>query len=184
MRLVSTKGTASRPTGRAVGNSAVGEIKFDDGHGVAQLDVALTWPGTGPKHAEPGSDVCAVGTSCRQVSGRWKVETSQGLEYPQGHANNSTEWGARAFRAKDGLEVDITEWNAAAPKDSPISRATPPFTINELITMATSPTWHATASAKTIAAAAGLFTPDPMPTAPGVATGRGAKPATSIATSR
>jgi len=164
MRLVSPSGTAAKPTGRAVGNSAVGEIKFDDGHGVVQMDVALTWPGTGPKRAEPGSDVCVAASQCRQVAGGWKVETYQGLEYPYPHANNSTERGARAFRAKDGLEVDITEWNAATPKDSPISRAVPPFTINELITMATSPTWHATASAKTIAAAAGLFTPDPMPT--------------------
>ena len=163
IRLVSPKGTVTHPTGRAVGNSAVGEIKFDDGHGVAQLDVALTWRDAGPGQVEPSPDICSGGSQCRYV-GDWQVETSQGLEYPQGHANNSTEWGARAFRAKDGLEVDITEWNAAAPKDSPISRIAPPFTINELITMATSPTWHATASAQTIAAAAGLFTPDPMPT--------------------
>jgi hypothetical protein len=154
---------ATHPTGRGEGNSAVGEIKFDDGHGVAQMDVALTWRTGGPKDAQAGGDVCAA-TQCRRVAGGWKVETYEGMEYPYPHANNSTERGARAYRAMDGLEVDITEWNAPTSKDSPITRATPPFPIDELVAMATSPTWHATASARTIAAAAGLFTPDPEPT--------------------
>jgi hypothetical protein len=77
----------------------------------------------------------------------------------------------QAYRAFDGLEVDISEWNAPSSNDSPISRPTPPFTGAELITMATSPTWSATASPHTISAAAGLFTPDSLPTgAPAVPT--------------
>ncbi|SRR6266568_3660290 len=171
INLVASKGTATKPAGRAVGNSALGEIVFNNGHGAALMDVALTWAGTGPKDAVPGADVCAAGATCTTVAGGWKAQTYQGLEYPYPHTNNSTEWGVRAYRASDGLEVDITEWNAPAPKDSPISRPTPPFTIAELITMATSPTWSATASPRTISAVAGLFTPDVMPTvAPGVPT--------------
>ena len=159
MRLVSAKGTASQPTGRSVANSAVGEIRFDDGHGAAQLDVALTWSGTGPKDAVPGADICATGTRRTHVAG-WKVQTAQGNEYPRPHPDNSAEWSARAFRSADGLEVDITEWNAPTPKGSPISRATPPFTLAELISLATSPTWHATVSSETITSASGLFTPE------------------------
>jgi hypothetical protein len=167
IKLVSAKGTASKPSGRALSNFAAGEIVFNDGHGAAEIDVALTWPGqgTGPKkEAVPGQDVCRGGATCTTVAGGWKVQTYQGLEYPYPHANNATEWGVRAYRASDRLEVDITEWNAPTEKDSPTSRPTPPFTLTELITMATSPTWSATASPSTIAAAAGIFTPDVLPT--------------------
>lgn len=76
MRLVSTQGQG-QPAGRSVANSAVGEIRFDAGHGAAQLGVALIWSGSGPKDAEPGADICATGTGCTHVPG-WKVQTAQG----------------------------------------------------------------------------------------------------------
>jgi hypothetical protein len=160
--LVSAKGTVSGLTGRTVANTVAGEIVFDDGHGAAQMDVALTWTGSQPHDAIPQS--CTASPTCTVLPDGTTVATSQGLEYPAdpSHPNNSTEWTVTVFHPSDGLEVAISEWNAPTEKDSPISRPMPPFSLADLTTIATSPSWSAMAAS--IAAATGLVVPDVTPT--------------------
>lgn len=161
--LVSAKGKATTPTGRAVANAALGEIVFDDGHGAAKMSVAITWKGTGPKDAVP--QACLPSATCKTLPDGNTVGYFQGPEYPNGgHADNSTEWSVQLYRPSDGLEIDISEWNAASEKDSPITRPVPPFTIDGLTTIADSPKWSASALSTTIAADAKLFVADSMPT--------------------
>jgi hypothetical protein len=161
--LVAVKGKATTPTGRAVANSSLGEIVFDDGHGAAMMSVALTWKGTGPKDAVP--QACRPSATCQVLPDGNSIGYFQGPEYPNGgHSINSTEWSVQLYRPSDGLEIDISEWNAPAAKDSPITRPVPPFTIDELTTIADSPIWSATAPSTMIAADAKLFVADSMPT--------------------
>jgi hypothetical protein len=160
--LTSAKGIASLLGGRTVANTVAGEIVFDDGHGAAQMDVALTWKGTQP-HDAVAQD-CSASPTCTVLPDGTTIATAQGLEYPAdpSHKDNSTEWTVTVYHPSDGLEVAISEWNAPTEKDSPVSRPTPPFSLAELTAIATSPSWSAMAGS--VAAATGSVVPDVTPT--------------------
>jgi hypothetical protein len=160
--LTSPKGSASGLTGRTLANTVAGEMVFDDGHGAAQMDVALTWKGSQPHDAIPQG--CTASPTCTVLPDGTTIATAQGLEYPAdpSHRDNSTEWAVTVYHPSVGLEITISEWNAPTEKDSPISRLTPPFSLAELTTIATSPSWSAMAGS--IAAATGSFGPDVTPT--------------------
>jgi hypothetical protein len=144
-----------------VANTVAGEIAFDDGHGAAQMDVALTWTGSQPHDAIPQG--CTASPTCTVLPDGTTIATSQGLEYPAdpSHPDNSTEWTVTVYHPSVGLEVAISEWNAPTEKDSPISRPAPPFSLAELTAIATSPSWGAMAAS--IAAATGPAGPGVTP---------------------
>ncbi len=179
--LVSDRGTATSPGGRGLDNQSLGNIVFDDGHGAALIDIAVTWKGTAPHDAIPQG--CSASPACTVLPGGTTVSVAQGLEYGSGstHAINATEWTVSAYRV-DGLEVDISEWNAAAEKNSPITRPAPPFTIAELTALATSPTWNSVTTPSEIAADNGLFVPDFMPGNDGTTSTSGTAAGTATAT--
>lgn len=159
--LLKGSGSATNPTGRGLDNQSLGEVLFNDGHGIAKIDVVVTWPGTQPHDAVAGG--CGTpSATCVWLNDGTQVGISQSLERPDQPATSATMWSVSAYRG-DGLQVDISEWNAAQEKDSPVTRATPPLSIAQLTTLATDPRWSNQASAADIAKAAHLFTPDTMP---------------------
>jgi hypothetical protein len=161
--LLTGQGTVTRPTGRAIANQALAEVLFDDGHGAAQIDIAVTLGAspTNVKGAAPPSG-CTPGPDCTTLPDGSQVSSYQTYEYADRADKGSQEWSVSAFRP-DGIQVELIEWNAPTPKDSAATRVDPPLTIAQLTTIATSPKWSATVPAATAAADAKLFIPDLLP---------------------
>ena len=180
--LLSPSGTSSSPGGRGLDNQSLGNVVFNDGHGASRIDIAVTWKATAPHDAVPQG--CSPSPTCTVLPDGTSVEASQGLEYGSGSTQpiNATEWSVSAYRPSAGLQIDISEWNAPAEKDSPLTRVAPPFTIAQLTTLATSTLWSATASSSQIAAAQGLFVPDFMPNSEPTDLSSGSAGSTSTAT--
>ncbi|MGW6687487.1 hypothetical protein [Streptomyces sp. NPDC054961] len=84
----------------------------------------------------------------------------QGYEYPDRRVDTKS-WRATLVTPQ-GYLIDVQEFNAAAEKDKPVTRSTPPLTLAQLKTFVTSPLWLP-ALADLPAAAAEPVTP----TAPG-----------------
>jgi hypothetical protein len=159
--LLPRKGTITKRTGAADEGSALTEMTFDDGHGAAQIDLAVSYPVNGLSKTgwacTPGTSVPPI-TGCSTLPDGTQLFRSQGYEYPDRRVD-TLDWTVAALRP-DGVQVEITEWNAPTEKDSPISRPAPPFTIAELTAVATSPVWTSTVSPSTVQRDAALFVPD------------------------
>jgi hypothetical protein len=137
-------GKVSGRVGRGTDDIApYAHVVFDDGHGAAAVEVLVQAEGGGPEDCAP---VRAAGDYCTQthVDGG-TLTILKTWEYPD-HRTDTKEWLAEFIRA-DGSLVSVTEWNAPAEKDAPVSRPTPPLSTTRLTAIATNRTW-----AKVIAA--------------------------------
>ncbi|SEG83440.1 hypothetical protein SAMN05216223_11479 [Actinacidiphila yanglinensis] len=144
-------------------------VVFDDGHGPAAIEVIVENGGAAP--AECSSDAPA-GTSCTQshVHGG-TLTVLKTFEYPD-HRAETKDWEA-VFRTKDGAQVTVNEWNAAAEKGAPVSRPEPPLSAARLGALATSDVWRKVIAATPRADKAGV------PGKAGAGTKDGAVPNTS-----
>ncbi|MFF9159593.1 hypothetical protein ACF081_04975 [Streptomyces longwoodensis] len=122
------------------------QLVFDDGEGAAALSVGLGRVAPGgddarqltecPDKVLAAYDAC---TSERQPDGS-VVRVLKGYEYPDRRVDTKL-WTADLVGA-DGAHVSVSEWNAAAEKDAPVTRPEPPLSAAELRDLAAAPAWR------------------------------------------
>lgn len=156
--LLPGKPTTRSYTGRAFPGWVGSEFIYDDGHGAAQVDVAMGFTQDGIHAAQPPCQ--ASDSGCSVLADGSHLQVFRGPEFSQGHLPyNATEWSIDLVRA-DGVEVSMSEWNSAQEKDAPITRAEPPLSIAELTAIARSDDYTTQVSRADADKAASLFVPD------------------------
>ncbi len=115
--LLPRAGKTSQLSGQFTTNFAASQLLYDDGHGAAQLSIAI---------GEGQSFVCdaQAGTpGCQTLANGDQLFVSQGPEYPPGKPRPSSDVGVVTWDVQlqrpDGVQVDVSEWNAPTEKDSP-----------------------------------------------------------------
>ncbi|SEK19661.1 hypothetical protein [Streptacidiphilus jiangxiensis] len=155
-RITDATGRWVMPGGRML--APLASLVYDDGHGASAIEVGLTHNRPGgqlPSCANPAyapNDVCHT---YRLPGGAW-LYLDQGYEYPS-HGYGTKDWHATLIKA-DGSQIDVDEWNAAAEKGAPVTRATPPLSADQLRALATSTAWRPLLAA--------LPAPKPIPPRP------------------
>ncbi|MCF3129365.1 hypothetical protein [Streptomyces olivochromogenes] len=134
------RGTDESPT------AAYANLVFDDGKGAGAVGVSLD-------RVEAGSDRARQTTTCpdKAFTAYEHCATSRlpdgstlmlfkGYEYPDRRVD--TKWWNAELVTPAGQHVSVSEWNAAAEKDAPVTRAEPPLTEAELKRLATAEAWR------------------------------------------
>ncbi|MEV7276792.1 hypothetical protein [Streptomyces sp. NPDC093111] len=128
------------PQGRGQSVAAV----YDDGKGKAAVTVGLyradgAWSADQmqcPDKAAVPYDRCVAG----KTADGSRLLIVQGYEYPDKRVETKN-WRA-LLQTKEGFIVDASEYNAAAEKDSPITRENPPFSGTQLKALVTAAGWR------------------------------------------
>lgn len=144
------------------------QLVFDDGKGAAAVSVSLD-------RVEPGSDQARQTTECpgkpyahydacstSRLPDGSVVMVLQGYEYPDRRVD--TKWWDAELVTPQGHHVGVSEWNAAAEKDSPVTRPRPPLSPAQLRRLAAATAWRDAIDA--IPAAPDRSTAKPTGTAP------------------
>ncbi|MGW3121241.1 hypothetical protein ACWDBW_29510 [Streptomyces sp. NPDC001107] len=122
------------------------QLVYDDGKGPAAVSVNLG-------RVQPGSDEARSTTECpgkvfahydacstTRLPDASVVMVLQGYEYPDRRVD--TKWWSAELVTPQGQHVSVSEWNAAAEKDAPISRAEPPLSAVQLRKLAAAGAWR------------------------------------------
>jgi hypothetical protein len=152
--LLPRRGSVSGLSGVTIDKHPQAEFVYDDGHGAARLALSLDLPSAGlPSNQclarQPDCEVLPDGT----VVG-WRTQSEQPTPVV------GQMWTAYASHP-DGLIVTVTEYTSAVPKVGPVTRAEPPFTVDELKAIVGSPRWQPTVTVDVAQQDAELFTPKP-----------------------
>ncbi|MBK3575227.1 hypothetical protein JHN63_15680 [Streptomyces sp. MBT65] len=128
------------------GPSPYVHVVYDDGKGKAAIEVGMG-------RVEPGSDEARQITKCpakvfthydacgtNRLADGSMVMVLQGYEYPDRRVDTKL-WSAELVTPQ-GQHVSVSEWNAAAEKDSPITRSQPPLSPARLTKLAASDAWR------------------------------------------
>ncbi|MFG2377020.1 hypothetical protein ACGFY9_36840 [Streptomyces sp. NPDC048504] len=121
-------------------------VVFDDGKGKSAVELSLG-------RVEPGSDEARQTTTCpakvfthydacrtSRLADGSVVMVLQGYEYPDRRVDTKL-WSAELVTPQ-GQHVGISEWNAAAEKDAPITRSQPPLSPAQLRKVAADTAWR------------------------------------------
>jgi hypothetical protein len=135
VRLLPRPGTISHRTGNSEDGFVATEFVYDDGHGPAMVDVALSYPPLGDGLGAG----CQISVCTTNPDGS-RTAVYQGNGHPGHPSIPGKDWEVSLQRT-DGVVVDVTEWNSPQEKDGAITRAEPPFTIAELKTIVASPSF-------------------------------------------
>lgn len=138
-----------RGTDARYGPSA--HVVFDDGRGAAAVGLVLG-------RVEPGSARARDITRCpdKELVAHQSCTSStlpdgsrlmllKGFEYPDRRAETKL-WTAELV-TPEGQHVGVSEWNAPAQKDAPVSRPEPPLSQDQLTKVVTAPQWRAVVDA-------------------------------------
>ncbi|MGH1551843.1 hypothetical protein ACRAWF_05830 [Streptomyces sp. L7] len=119
---------------------------YDDGKGKSAVELSLG-------RVEPGSDEARQATTCpakvfthydacrtSRLADGSVVMVLQGYEYPDRRVDTKL-WSAELVTPQ-GQHVSVSEWNAAAEKDSPITRPQPPLSPARLTKFVASEAWR------------------------------------------
>ncbi|MGW1746294.1 hypothetical protein ACWCRD_11870 [Streptomyces sp. NPDC002092] len=122
------------------------QLVYDDGKGAAAISVNLG-------RVEPGSDEARRTTECpgkafahydacstTRLPDASVVMVLQGYEYPDRRVD--TKWWSAELVTPQGQHVSVSEWNAAAEKDAPVSRSEPPLSPAQLRELAAAGAWR------------------------------------------
>jgi hypothetical protein len=142
------KGTFGDSDARGTGEELppYARVVFDDGKGAASISLGLD-------RIEPGSDRAREVAECpdKVLTSYDSCSTSrladgsllkifQGYEYPDRRVDTKA-WTADLV-TPDGQYVTVSEWNAAAEKDAPISRPNPPLNKAQLKKLVSAGVWR------------------------------------------
>ncbi|WP_031483670.1 hypothetical protein [Streptomyces bicolor] len=121
-------------------------LVYDDGKGPGAIGVSLN-------RVKPGSDQARETTDCpdnalvphdscvsTRLSDGSLLKLFQGYEYPDRRVDTRL-WSADLI-TPSGQHVSVSEWNAAAEKDAPISRPEPPLSTAQLKELVTAQVWR------------------------------------------
>ena len=121
-------------------------VVYDDGNGKSAIEVGMG-------RVRPGSDEARQATKCpakafthydacatNRLADGSVVMVLQGYEYPDRRVD--TKWWSAELVTPQGQHVSVSEWNAAAEKDAPITRSQPPLSPARLTKLAASSAWR------------------------------------------
>ncbi|MDF6043195.1 hypothetical protein LRD69_13750 [Streptomyces sp. JH14] len=133
--------TEGRGSGGGIPPLAYGVYDDGKGEGAISLVVDRIDPSMVPELKK--SQGCASGAqdSCTTETlpdGSW-LKIYKGYEYPD-HRAETKDWTASLITPQ-GYRVDVSEWNAAAEKDAPVSRDEPPLSSAQLKALVTAKEW-------------------------------------------
>ncbi|MGW5970853.1 hypothetical protein [Streptomyces sp. NPDC055186] len=127
------------------------QVVYDDGEGPAVVGVSLSHVGPGSPQAHEATqcpdkiltphDSCDTST----LADGSKFMVFKGYEYPDRRVDTKR-WLA-VLVTPQGQQISVSEWNAAAQKDAPVSRPAPPLSASQLEEIATAPQWRAAVGA-------------------------------------
>ncbi|MET7568142.1 hypothetical protein ABZT04_06500 [Streptomyces sp. NPDC005492] len=122
------------------------QLVYDDGKGASAVSVSLG-------RVQPGSDQARQTTTCpgkafahydacgtSRLADGSVVMVLQGYEYPDRRVD--TKWWSAELVTPQGQHVGVSEWNAAAEKDAPVSRSRPPLSAGQLRKLAAAREWR------------------------------------------
>ncbi|MFD8652010.1 hypothetical protein [Streptomyces mirabilis] len=121
------------------------QVVYNDGKGKAAVAVGFNRVLPGSEQArqtvECPDKVLKLYDSCvvTRLPDGSALKIFQGYEYPDRRADTKL-WTADLVTPK-GQHVNVSEWNAAAEKGAPVSRAEPPLSTPRLKTLATAGAW-------------------------------------------
>ncbi|WP_369261654.1 hypothetical protein [Streptomyces sp. R35] len=133
----------ARPTDAPVGPYV--HLVYDDGHGKAAVEVGMGRIDLSGKADElttcPDKNLVAYDscTTARLTDGS-TLMIYQGYEYPD-HREDTKTWYAQLVTPQ-GQQISVNEWNAAAEKGSPVTRANPPLSPAQLKNVVTAKAWR------------------------------------------
>ncbi|MFF4904595.1 hypothetical protein ACFY2T_07010 [Streptomyces sp. NPDC001260] len=146
---------------------------YDDGKGAAAIAVSLG-------RVQPGSDEARQTTECPEkvfthydACGTTRlpdgsvVMVMQGYEYPDRRVDTKL-WSAELV-TPEGHHVGVSEWNAAAEKDAPVTRPEPPLSPARLRQLAAARVWRDAINATPEVPGRQAGDPTPTATRPAVA---------------
>ncbi|MEU9342926.1 hypothetical protein AB0D74_17135 [Streptomyces sp. NPDC048278] len=122
------------------------QVVFDDGHGPGAVSVAVNRVLPGGSDARQAvrcpDKVYTPYDSCRtsHLPDASVVTVVKGYEYPDRRVDTKL-WTANLV-TPDGHHVSVSEWNAAAEKDAPVSRDEPPLSAAQLTKLAAAAEWR------------------------------------------
>ncbi|KQW14300.1 hypothetical protein [Streptomyces sp. Root369] len=138
-------------------------LVFDDGDGAAAIGVSVG-------RVQPGGSAARQAAQCpdrvyipydacktSRLADGSVVTVLQGYEYPDRRVDTKL-WSAELV-TPTGQHITVSEWNAAAEKDKPVTRTDPPLDPAQLTRLAAAKEWRAIANA--------LPAPLPEPELPG-----------------
>ncbi|MFD5466192.1 hypothetical protein ACFWIQ_25650 [Kitasatospora sp. NPDC127059] len=144
-------GTAQQP-GKPWGGgiAATASLVFDDGQGKAAMGVsvgrlALNDPNRAQNVCPSKNTVPYDACTSTSLPGGGSLTVLQGYEYPDKRA--TTKWWNAKLIGQDGRQIELSEWNSAAEKDSPDSRPNPPLSPEQLKAIVTDKSWDAVVAA-------------------------------------
>ncbi|NGO09882.1 hypothetical protein G5C60_20315 [Streptomyces sp. HC44] len=174
------EGEFSEEQGRDTGAESLpyARVVFDDGKGKGAVSVSLN-------RVEPGSEQARQVTECpdkalvpydhcttSELADGSALKLFQGYEYPDRRVD--TKWWTADLVTPQGQHISVSEWNAAAEKDAPVSRVNPPLSTDQLKQVVTAAAWRAAVDAipENPKAQAPGTTPSTPPGADGAAVGQ------------
>ncbi|WP_406436329.1 hypothetical protein OHB00_20355 [Streptomyces sp. NBC_00631] len=122
------------------------QVVYDDGHGAAAISVAVNRVLPGGNDARQAvqcpDKVYIPYDSCvtSHLPDASVVTVVKGYEYPDRRVDTKL-WTANLV-TPDGHHVSLSEWNAAAEKDAPVSRDQPPLSVAQLQKLAAAKEWR------------------------------------------
>lgn len=157
------RGRGTEPTDNLKVPAPYAGLVFDDGDGAAAVEVSVGRVQPGGTEARQAArcpdrvyipyDACKTS---RLADGS-VVTVLQGYEYPDRRVDTKL-WSAELV-TPTGQHITVSEWNAAAEKDKPVTRTDPPLSPAQLTGLAAAKEWRAVANA--------LPEPLPEPELPG-----------------
>ncbi|MBL1087428.1 hypothetical protein JK359_36685 [Streptomyces actinomycinicus] len=139
------------------------KVVYDDGNGKAAVAVSFSRLRPGGQEARQTTEcpdkVFIAFDTCRTTTldDGSKLMILKGYEYP--NSRSGTKLWTAEYVSRTGQHVSVQEWNAAAEKDAPVTRALPPLTAEQLSQLATARQWRTALDAVLVPPAAA----DPSP---------------------
>ncbi|WP_328949345.1 hypothetical protein OG778_15130 [Streptomyces sp. NBC_00184] len=128
---------------------AAASVVYDDGHGKAALSVSLSRENPGRVNEDefscPDSNVNTFETcSATTLKDGSRLVLFKGWEYPD--RREETKWWYADLLTPEGYRIALSEWNAPAEKGAPVSRATPPLSLDRMKALVRAKEWRSIAA--------------------------------------
>lgn len=120
-------------------------VVYDDGHGKAALSVALSRQSPGrPDEGElscPDSHLTTLeACTATKLKDGSRLVLFKGWEYPD-RREETKRWYADLL-TPEGYRISVSEWNAPAEKGAPVSRSTPPLSLDLMKELVRAEEWR------------------------------------------
>ncbi|MHA3701439.1 hypothetical protein ACXR2U_04585 [Jatrophihabitans sp. YIM 134969] len=146
-------GTVSGARGGSAGGQEYGSVVFDDGRGAALVSILV---------APAAQSPCGLGggITCTARPDGSLMWSTYDFEYPQQQRGAMER---SVILVRDGMMLQLQEWNAPTEKDSATTREAPPLDETQVLALLDDPAWALQVPATAAASASPYFTPTRPP---------------------